>query len=137
MALFPSARSFRRTSTPKYDPSIRDYPLVQGLTVDVHPVDQRVALLMFTLKGKIAGDPETGLEVVGRSGAGTEASKALWQRRVLRALEPAVIDRDISVEGVVVVFPKRGEVAIELAYRNLRLPEAEQAKRVPFTFGGS
>jgi hypothetical protein len=137
MPLFPSARSFRRTSTPKYDPSIRDYPIEQGLTVDVHPVDQRVTLLMCTLKGKIAGDPETGLEVGGRSGAGTEASKALWQRRVLAALEPAVVDRDISVEGIVVTFPKRGEVAIDLSYRNLRLPEAQQARRAPFTFGGS
>lgn len=105
--------------------------------MDVHPVDQRVTLLMCTLKGKIAGDPETGLEVGGRSGAGTEASKALWQRRVLAALDPAIVDRGISVEGIVVTFPKRGEVAIDLSYRNLRLPEAQQARRAPFTFGGS
>lgn len=130
-----SARYYKQTSAPRYDPFLRDYVTQGGKTVDEHPVDQRVCLLIGTLYGKIAGDSTSGLLPPDRSSR--QDSEKRWRRAVLACLDPVISAGDIEILDISLEYPKRGEVALGVSYKNLRLRQETATQTKRFLFGGS
>lgn len=118
-----------------YDPRLRQFVLLDPITgnaIDVHPVDQIVAIRCTTYEGQVGSDPTLGhrLRTI-TSGMTQQKAQQAAEAEFNRILADLVQAGDISIQSVVadVSVYSRGQFAI--TYVNLRDPR--NALRYPAT----
>jgi hypothetical protein len=110
----------------KYDPSIKQFVLVDssGNAIDVHPVDQIVALRLTTEQGQSASSPKLGTRIRALiNGAAPAKHQQIARSEVLRVLKDLLDAGDIKLIDVVATTnATNGAVAFVISYTNLRDP---------------
>lgn len=128
----PSDPTARQQLAPLLHPGSRDAVLVEGgALLGVHPVDQAVSLAFGIERGTLGSLPSQGhaLRQIEYGGAGLSTRVRLAVEQALAVL----INRgDVALLSVGVV-PLPGGFAVEIAYRNLRLPVDPSAPAAPTT----
>lgn len=88
----------------KYDPSIKQYVLfdVNGNAIDVHPVDQIVAIRLTTEQGQSASSPLLGTRIRSLCRAAAQARhQQIAQSEVNRVLKDLIDAGDAKIISVV------------------------------------
>lgn len=117
----------RRVTLPAallFDGATADFPLDSaGLYKSSHTVDQRVALALIPRQGTVASVPGLGsrLRSIKRATGALAVAKA--RDYVDLALAALVLAGDIEVVDVQVESPGRGQIAVAVTYKNLRVTE--------------
>lgn len=117
----------------KYDPSIRQFVLVDALgnAVDVHPVDQIVALRLTTYQGQSPSEADLGTKLRQISASGLSAARAqdAANAEIARVLQDLTDAGDILLRSTVSDFSVPGRAMFAVTYVNLRDPNNN--KRYP------
>jgi phage gp46-like protein len=133
-----SLRYFKQPETLRYDPAIRDYVLLSnGSTDTMHYVDQRVALSLSIISGTLSGDSTLGTELNKIKRFNTIDAIADAKRAVSVALQDIINDGEITLKDIIVKFPVRGRMTVEIKYVNEILSRSLQPKIESVTIGGS
>lgn len=133
-----SIRYFKQPETLRYDPAIRDYVLLSnGSTDTMHYVDQRVALCLNIIQGTLSGDSSLGNNLNRIKRFNTIDTVADAKRAVSTALQGIINDGEITMKDIIVKFPLRGRMTVEVKYVNEILSKSLQPKIESVTIGGS
>ncbi len=115
-----------------FDPTTRTFTFdSEGHAEDVHPVDQRVALLLWVGFGRVPSSPSTGTAVRDRvQRIAIALIPGVVRDEVRKALRPLVDAGDIALLRIDVKVAK-GRTEYAVFYRNLRAPttDATQGRR--------
>lgn len=108
----------------EYDPSIRGYTMnADGTFVDLHPVDQQVAFLLFPEQGSVPSENDLGTRLrkrLERCDPAQIPNIALDEVRT--ALKAPIAAGDVLLVSVTTDATVRGRVITKVIYVNLRLP---------------
>lgn len=115
----------------KYDPFTKTFPLdANGNFIDVHPVDQGVAMALGISVGKLRSAPTTGHGLLALPRASPSKSKSDVTAAVNEALAPWVARGDIAIVSIDSDTPNpniNGTTIVAVSYHNLRLPIGQPA----------
>jgi hypothetical protein len=103
-----------------------------GLPQDVHPVDQRVCLLLWVQQGRLGSDSTMGTRIRART---TRVAKAsipnIIRDEVRRVLAPLIAAGDVQLIRVDVDAGMAGRVEYSVFYKNLRDTSDNRTRRLP------
>lgn len=128
----PSDPSDRQLLAPLIDPGTHDAVLLEGGSLlGVHPVDQAVSLAFGVRRGTLGSAPSQGhtLREIEYGGAGLSTRVRLAVEQALAVL----INRGDVALVAVEVQAMGGGFAVEITYRNLRLPVDPSSPASPTT----
>lgn len=108
---------------PYYDPASRQFPLVEGQVAAIHPVDQRVAILLGTKLASIKHMADSGLDVDRIRRAQPAKLQAVIDDEVARVLSALVDAKDVSIVSSQLDPDAHGRPIFIVNYINLRLPK--------------
>lgn len=117
----------------KYDPSIKQWVLLDasGNQIDVHPVDQMVAVRLTVEQGQSASSPTLGQRIRARINAAAPARhQQIALEECTRALQDLIDAGDVLLLSVVRSFdPVNGAVVFIPSYVNVRTADPRYPKQ--------
>lgn len=124
----PDVPAARPTSLPRailFDGSSRTFPRdADGRLIDIHPVDQEVALAVLLVQGGIASSPATGSTLRSVESGADGGLQIDVERRLTAALARPLAAGDIRIIWIRTRIGPRWRTGIHLRYQNLRDPDA-------------
>ena len=109
--------------TALFDVGLKDYPLdASGRVQTIHPIDQRVALIMTVQLGSFTpgGKAGNGLRSIKR--LNPETITSIVTDKINLALAPLIGSGDIVVTAIDCTSNSLGQMYVALSYTNMRLP---------------
>ena len=109
-----------------FDGKTADFPLdEEGHYVEVHPVDHRVEIALFTTFTKVPVAPDVGSTVASIPIQDDAAMTADADARVRTALRDLIAAGDIELVSVKAWAHPRWRAHVEVVYKNLQLPDQD------------
>lgn len=112
-----------------YDPSTKQFLLYDALgnAIDVHPVDQIVALRLTTTQGQSASDTTLGTRLaLLTQGLSTARATQVATQEVTSVVQDLLDNGDILLVSVVADMSVYGRASFAVTYVNLRLPQTSR-----------
>lgn len=115
----PPPKQFRSI---KFDLGTRTFPFnADGTAYDVHPVDQRVAILLWVPQGSLGSSPGIGTRIKARiARVDPRSIPTIVRDEVRNVLQPLIAAGDITLLRIDVDASVPGRAAWAVYYKNLR-----------------